>query len=133
MAAFLGPLAVMVFLMGTYALVWVHTWAGVIVYPVALFVGWGAYQYGQDAPLTADDRAVTYTLPLGSPRSCHRSEVVRIDRLSGRYGTSSLRFIRRDGSVALTVDQTYDQADVEALAKDLGVPLNWNAGWSTSA
>lgn len=127
MALFLGPMALIVVLIAVYAAVGAHTWAGVLVLPVAAFLVYGAYVYGKDAPLIVDERDVTYVRPLGDPRTCARASISRVDHAWGQRGTSELRFVGRDGTILMKVDRSYDKNDVEALAKNLSVPLNWDA------
>lgn len=125
-----GPMAIAVTLLAAYALIWTHTWTAVVALPVAAFLGWGALTFGRDAPLTVDDREVIYAKPLAAPRQCAKADIARTDHVLGSRGTSELRFIGRDGSRLMKVDHTYEKADLEALAKYIGVPLNLDMPWS---
>lgn len=130
MALFLGPLALVAFLIAAYVIVWLHLWYGVFPLAVAGYLGYGAYSSGRDATLTADGAGVVFIRPTGRPLQCSKAEITRIDQVRGQRGTSEIRFVRRDGGVAMKVDSTYSKSDLEELAKHLGVPLNWDVSWS---
>jgi hypothetical protein len=130
MTVFLGPTSLLLFLIAVYVMVWLHVWYGVFALAVAAFLGYGAYAYGRDALLTSDGAGVVFSRPVGRPLHCSKAEVARIDHVWGARGTSEIRFVRRDGGVAMRVDNTYSRTDMEALATHLGVPLNWDVGRS---
>ncbi len=127
MALFLGPMAQIVVLIAVYAVVAAHTPAGVLVLPVAAFLGYGAYVYGKDAPLIVDERDVTCVRPPGDPRTCTGASISRLDHAWGGRGTSELGFIGRDRGIVMKVGHSSDKNDVEAMTKSLGVPLSWDA------
>jgi hypothetical protein len=126
MAAFLGPMSLLLVLIAAYTVMWLHLWYGVIPLVVASFLGYGAYAYGRDATLSSDGAEVVFIRPVGQPQHCSKADVTRIDHVWGARSTSEIRFVRRDGGVVMKVDNAFSRSDLERLAEHLGVPLNWD-------
>ncbi len=75
--------------------------------------------------MTVEDGTVIYRRAIGRTVRCPRSEIGWIDRVIGQRGPVTIRFAHDNGSKAFTVDQYFARADMEELAKRIGVPLHW--------
>jgi len=92
---------------------------------MAGILGLIAYYGARGSVLRADETSVVYRPAIGASRAFARSRLASIDRVFGLKGVARLSFRSRDGGELFEAGETYRQADIEALALHLGVPLRW--------